>query len=69
MKKDSTHCDEGHEMTEENTRWLASGSKLCKTCHRSYVAQRRRAQTEAQLDAIIEETRRDWMSRGWKGRS
>ena len=35
-----THCQQGHEYTEENTR-LYAGRQHCRTCHRLYMRERR----------------------------
>lgn len=32
-----THCKNGHEFTEENTRILANGSRVCRACKREWA--------------------------------
>lgn len=45
-----THCSQGHEFDEENTRLLPGGGRACRACHRAtvYAAKRaKRAQRRA----------------------
>jgi hypothetical protein len=41
-----THCQQGHEFTEENTKRTKAGHRVCRTCEREYqkAYQRRRRQ-------------------------
>ena len=41
-----THCEAGHELTEENIAWVA-GYRRCRPCRRAYERESRRARRQA----------------------
>ena len=34
QRREATHCERGHEFTEENTQWRANGRRMCRECKR-----------------------------------
>lgn len=56
-RKAQTHCNRGHEFTEENTRWKKCGEgRYCKQCKREVGAKRRQKNRDAYLIATYGET-------------